>query len=97
MARIESLDDIESVIVHWSESALINAELNNSDSDDIEAAVNPLDLDNLVARAAMAITIGHDKTSLSVKLKSGLEWCTESKVYIGQNDTGLLSILNKGQ
>jgi len=97
MARIEKLEDIESIIVHWSESTLINDELGRDDNDDIEKQVDPVAFDDLIRRAAKKVGGGYDKTSLSVKLKSGLQWCEQSKFYLNQNDSGLMNLLNKGE
>lgn len=97
MARIEKLEDIESIIVHWSESNLINDELGCDDNCDIEKQVDPAAFDDLIRRAAKKVGVGYDKTSLSVKLKIGLQWCEQSKFYLNQKDSGLMSMLNKGE
>lgn len=97
MARIERIEDIETIICHWSESNLINDELGGDDSGDIEKQVEPKVFDDLICRAAKLVGSGYDKTSLSVKLKSGLQWCKESKFYLTTQDTGLMNLLNKGE
>ena len=97
MARIEKIEDIESIIVHWSESSLINDELGNDENHDIEKTVDPVVFDDLVTRAAKKVGGGYDKTSLSVKLKSGLQWAKEDRFYLSVQDSGLLNLLNKGE
>ena len=98
MARINSLDDIEKIIVHWSESGYINDELGCDDNSDIEKQVNVLILDELIKSASELISGGYDKTSLSIKLKNGLQWCAESKFYItSSNNNTLLKLLNAGE
>jgi hypothetical protein len=97
MSRIDSLSDIESVFVHWSESALINDELGANDDDDIEKPVDPARFDEMVVRAAKGVTGGYDKTSLSIVLKGGVKWATGSKFYLSRTESGLLSLLNRGE
>ena len=96
MAKINNIDDIDFIVVHWSESTLINDELGCDDNCDIEKDVNPNELDDLVRRASKEVGGGYDKTSLSVKLESGLQWCSESKFYLTSKEDGLLKLLNKG-
>lgn len=96
MSKIECVDEIESITVHWSESMLINRELGN-DGDDIEKTVTASVLDVLIARSVKEIASGFDKLSLSITLKSGLQWCCCSKFYVGKSDLGLLTVINKGQ
>lgn len=97
MAQIEKLEDIDSVIVHWSESNLINDELGSDENSDIEKTVDPIVLDDLIKRAAKLVGGGYDKTSMSVKLKNGLQWADSCKFYLNSNDSGLLYLLNKGE
>lgn len=96
MSKIDSLDSIESVVVHWSESDLINNELGEDDGD-IEKTVTAAELDDLIKRSAQLISTGHDKLSLSIVLKTRTQWCVQSKFYVNSKDLGLLSVINKGQ
>lgn len=96
MSKIDSLDLIESIVVHWSESELINTELGENDGG-IEKTVTAAELDDLVKRSAQLINTGHDKLSLSIALKNRTQWCVQSRFYVNSKDLGLLSVINKGQ
>ena len=97
MSKIKSIDDIENIKVHWSESNLINDELGCDDNCDIEKNISPVEFDDLITRAAKKVGGGYDKTSLSVKLKNGTQWCSNSKFYLNAQDSCLLDLLNKGE
>ena len=97
MSKIKSLNDIESITVHWSESKVINDKLGHDENYDIERQVDVVELAELLTLAEMEITGGYDKTSLTIRLNSGCLWCRESKFYICDGDTDLLTFLNKGQ
>lgn len=97
MAKIGKLEDIDTFIVHWSESGYINQILNPEDKDDFDKKVDVFEFDEIVKKAVTFINGGYDKTSVSVKLKSGLQWCENSKLYITRETTDLLSLLNAGQ
>lgn len=97
MARIENIEDIETITVHWSDSGLINDELGCDEDGDIEKQVDPTAFDELIRRAAKQVGIGFDKTVLSVKLKNGVQWCTECKFRLISGDSGLLNLLNRGE
>lgn len=97
MAKIATLEDIETLIIHWSESGYINDVLDRGDDGDIEKEVDVTEFDTIVKKAVTFIDGGYNKTSISVKLKSGLQWCERSKVYIQNSTTGLLNLLNAGQ
>ena len=88
-----TLNDIETIKVHWSESDYINSVLGCDDNDDIEKEVDVKALDSIINNASKEISGGYDKTVLSIKLKSGLQWCTESKFYITDRTGSLLSLL----
>lgn len=94
MARLESLDEVKSVTVHWSESTLINEELDCNDDGDIEKKVDPIAFDDLIKRAALKVGEGYDKTSLSVTSSNGLQWCNECKFYLTRNTKSLIGLLN---
>ena len=98
--KINSLNDIEKITVHWSESGYINDVLDPLDEGDgdIEKEVDIFAFDSIVQHASKLISSGYDKTSMSVKLKSGLQWCTECKFYItkDKNNT-LIKLLNAGE
>lgn len=97
MSKIDSIDDIETIIVHWSENVLINDEMGCDDNCDINKDIEPRKLDELLARAVKQVNGGYDKTSLTVKLKSGVVWAKESKFYLNREDCGLMSLLLRGQ
>jgi len=97
MSKIEKLEDIETLIIHWSENGYINNVLDKGGDGDIEKEVDVNEFDTLVKKAVTFIDGGYDKTSISVKLKSGLQWCENSKVYIQSSTTDLLQLLNAGQ
>ena len=97
MSRIKKIEDIDSIIIHWSESIVINVELGCDDNSDIEKEVTPEKAEALIRKASTNISAGYDKTSMTVKLKDGSVWATESKFYICRGDSDLLSVLNKGE
>lgn len=95
MSRIK-VEDIARVIVHWSESDVINERLGCDDNYDIEKEISVVDLEMLIEDAAEAISSGYDKTSMTIVMKSGLVWANNSKFHITKGDT-LYLLLNKGQ
>lgn len=95
MSKIK-IEDIEKVIIHWSESYLINDILGCDDNDDIEKEISVVDLEKLITDAANDISSGYDKTSMTITMKDGLVWADNSKFHITKGDT-LYSLLNKGQ
>ena len=95
MSKIK-IEDIGKVIIHWSESFLINDKLGCDDNDDIEKEISVNDLEKLIVDAAKDISSGYDKTSMTIIMKSGLVWASNSKFHITKGDT-LYSLLNKGQ
>jgi len=97
MARIEKIEYIDSIKVHWSESMIINDELGHDDDGDIEKWVTPGCMQTLIHKAGKDVGCGYDKTSMTIKLKSGLVWASESKFYISQGDDCLMNVLNKGE
>ena len=92
MTKIERIEDIETIIVHWSESKLINDELGGNDGD-IEKEVDPVEFSNLILRASSKVKSGFDKTNLSIKLKHNIIWCEKHKFYI-TNSISLLKMIN---
>ena len=97
MAKINSLNDIKEIKVHWSESDYINDVLGCDDNSDIEKEVDVFVFDSIIKHAANMVDDGYDKTSLSVKLKDGLQWCFESKFYLTSDKVDLLGLLNAGE
>ena len=97
MAKIENLNDIEEIIVHWSESTHINDALGCDEDGDIEKKVDVFAFDKMVEMASKSVGSGYDKTSLTVKMKSGLLWASESKFYLTRNEDSLLGLLNKSE
>ena len=57
MSKIK-IEDIEKVIIHWSESFLINDTLGCDDNDDIEKEISVTDLEALIVDAAKDISSG---------------------------------------
>lgn len=97
MSKIKDLGEIDEIVVHWSESALINSELGCDDNCDIEKKVCPFELDDLINRASKLVPPGYDKTNMSITLKNGLKWASEIKFYLTKAEPSLLLLLNKGQ
>jgi hypothetical protein len=97
MSKINSLNDIETIKVHWSESVYINDVLGCDDDDDIEKEVDVQALDSMINHVSKEMSGGYDKTVLSIKLKSGLQWCLDSKFHITSRSSDLLTLLNAGQ
>ena len=65
------LSDIKSVLLHWTESELINQELNQEDVDRIDKYVDPVEFDDLIRRASALVPSGYDKTCLTVEFHDG--------------------------
>lgn len=86
------LSDIKSVILHWSESSLINKELNPDDLDPIDKVVDPVEFDDLIRRASDEVRGGYDKTSLTVEFHSGVVW-KEIKFYLTSEKDSLVKLL----
>ncbi|NCP63193.1 MAG: hypothetical protein GW763_11305 [Paraglaciecola sp.] len=97
MSKISNLNEIDSIKVHWSESEYINNVLCCDENSDIEKEVDVFAFDSIISQASKEISSGYDKTSLSIKLKSGLQWCFESKFHITSRTSNLLELLNVGQ
>jgi len=96
--KIESLDDIEKIIVHWSESNYINDTLDPLGDGDIEKEVDVLAFDSIIKHASTLVDIGYDKTSLSIKKKGDYNWwCMECKFYITKPRNSLLKLINAGE
>ncbi len=96
MSKVNSIDDIGELIVHWSESGYINDVLTCDDNCDIEKKVDAYVFDSIIKAASGKVEGGYDKTSLSVKLKDGSRWCFECKFYLTRGCEGLLALLNEG-
>lgn len=94
MSKIKSLNDIESIKVHWSESNVINDALGHDDNCDIEKVVDVDEFDRLIKKAAGKVKTGYDKTSMTVKLKTGIVWANEAKFYLTGVKDDLLKLLN---
>ena len=94
MKQVKHLDDIDEIIVHWSESEHLNSVLGHNEDYDIEKKVDVFAFDKMVEAASNEVEGSYDKTSLTVKLKNGVFWARESKFYLGRSDTGLLDLLN---
>lgn len=69
--KTKTLDDIKSVLLRWSESELINKELNPENNDPIDKYVDPIEFDKLISRASQLVGQGYDKTCLTVEYKDG--------------------------
>jgi hypothetical protein len=97
MAKIESIDDIEVIEIHWTESNHINEMMGCDENCDIEKPINPYELESMIGVTVHQLGSGYDKISLSIELKNGLQWCKESKFYISADVKCLLDLLNKGE
>ena len=92
--KLEKLNQIKSVRVHWSENSLINDRLGVNEDDDIEKDVDPMVFNHmLIAAANEAPSLGSDKTVLTVKLIDGSVYCKECKFYLGQETLGLFDLI----
>jgi len=87
------LQDIKSVFVHWSESMLINRELNPEDNEDIDKEVDPVKFNELIKEAAASVGPGYDKTCLTVKFTNRGD-CTKVKFYLTNEKDSLLKLLS---
>lgn len=96
LERVMRIEEIASVRVHWSESELINKVLDCDDFCDIEKHVDVGEFNNLIKKAAAQVGIGYDKTSLTIVLRDGLEWCTESKFCLTKSKNTLLKLIGMG-
>lgn len=96
MAKIE-FEDVSHVIVHWSESKLVNDELGHDDNFDINKRVDRDVMDDLVKRAAPLFGGGYDKTMMSVFKTDGSCWADECKFYMNKSTPDLITLLNKGE
>ena len=97
MTKIQSIDDIESIYLHWSESNHINLRFDCDRNGDINKPVNTRRLDHAVTIAGQEVGAGFDKTVLTIRLKNGVIWCSECKFRIKQGQKDLLSLLNTGE
>lgn len=88
-----NIEEIKSILVHWSESNLINKALGCDDNCDIEKSVDVYEFDKLIKSAAAQVEGGYDKTVMTITLKDGLEWCTESKFHITKQRDGLMKLI----
>jgi len=89
------LKDIKSILVHWSESALINEELGCNEDDDIEKVVEVKKFDDLIHRASKLVDVGYDKTTLSITMKSGEMLCKQCKFYLTPENDTLLKLIRE--
>lgn len=92
--KLKSIDLIDKIKVHWSESNLINDELGCDDNCDIEKEIAPDKFDDIVKRASKLVNSGYDKTLLSVYLKNGTTWAYQCKFYLNHRTPNLLKLLN---
>lgn len=97
MEKINSLDDIAEIKVHWTESNYIHDSLGGGDDEDIEKVVDVSLLNGIIRHACTLVKTGYEKTVLSVKLKSGLQWCDQCKFYLNSSKKDLLTLLNAGE
>ncbi len=87
------LEDIRSVVVHWSESILINDVLGCNNDGDIEKNVDVYEFNDLIKAASSEVGIGFDKTALTITLKDGLKWCKERKFYLTKAKDTLIKLI----
>ena len=87
------LEDINYVYVHWSESNYINGKMNNTDGDDINKSIDPIEFDKIINAAAKEVGIGYDKTCLSIKFNSGGDY-EEVKFYLTPEKDSLVKLIS---
>ena len=89
------LSDIKSVLLVWSESSLINKELNQEDVDPINKYVDPIEFDDLIKRASALVDSGYDKTCLTVEFQDGTIYGENGgcKFYLTPNKDSLLKLI----
>jgi hypothetical protein len=90
---VDSLEEIEGIVVHWSESEYINNVLIDNDDGDIEKQVDIFSFDSIINLASKEVGTGYDKTSLSITLKNKIEY-KEVKFYLTSGKDSLLKLLN---
>lgn len=91
------LSDIKSVLLVWSESSLINQELNQEDADPINKYVDPVVFDDLVRRASALVGTGYDKTCLTVEFQDGTIYGKNGgcKFYLTPHKDSLLKLIEE--
>lgn len=91
------LSDIKSVLLVWSESSLINQELNQEDVDPINKYVDPVIFDDLIRRASALVGPGYDKTCLTVEFQNGTIYGKNGgcKFYLTPDKDSLLKLLEE--
>ena len=97
MSSILHISDIQSITLHWAESDCINQALDGLGLQPSDQSISAEKLDELIRSAASACVSGFEKLELSIVLKNGLQWCANARMYITHRDTGLLSVINKGE
>ena len=89
---VESLEEVESIYIHWSESDHINNVLGCDDNCDIEKSVDIATFDSIVKIASEGVGLGYDKTSLSITLKNKVVH-KDVKFYLTSDRDSLLKLL----
>lgn len=91
--KLTNLNEIKTIVVHWSESGLINDELGSDENGDIEKEIEPIVFNKMIKKAAQFVEGGYDKTVLTITLEDGSTWCKECKFYLLRTDETLMNLL----
>jgi len=97
MAKIKQIEDIKTIIVHWSESKYINDVLGVDEKMKIEKKVDLFAFDSIIKHASKDVVLAWNKTNLSIKLKNGNQYCSKSNFYLTPETDTLLKLLNDGK
>lgn len=90
------LEDIDKVILHWSESEYINDILGNEDDGDLNKELSPEDADDLIRKAAEKVDYPFDKTVLSIILKNNVfHYNGPIEYYLQGNTNGLIDLIRQ--
>ena len=96
MSKINNINDIKGIHVHWSENNHINTTLGCDEWGDIEKPVDVFAFSMMVELASKEVKSGYDKTCLTVTMKDGTKWADDMKFYLTAKEDCLLKLLNKG-
>jgi len=94
MTEIKQIEDIGTIVVHWSESKYINNVLGSDENMKIEKRVDIFAFDSIIKHASKDVVLAWNKTNLSIKLKNGHQYCSKSNFYLILETDTLLKLLN---
>ena len=91
---MDSLREIKSVTVHWSESDYVNKVLGCDDNCDIEKEVDVFAFDSIIKKASSEVGVGYDKTSLTIVLNNGDIYSDNEKFNLTKKRDTLLKLIS---